>query len=114
MIERDRRIYCVDFERKLLFLDDGRVWRIAAKCIAVDIFEGHRPNIARLIQRVYLPETWDEFAYQAQLILDCHRILSASVMIEDSRRGDWYRAIVLNEETYENALIRIPRYCKIA
>ena len=57
--------------------------------------------------------SWALFAYQARKVLDCHQIVSASIMVHDEDYG-WSRGDLLNKTTYKSALSRLQKNCTIA
>jgi len=106
-IEDGRSLHYVDVPRKLLYMSDGRAFPLANRCVPVEILEGHRNVVRTQTRRIYLPQSWEEFSTHSQLALDCHKVLSANVMKKDGKYNDWYRAQLLNKDTYSTAIHNI-------
>ena len=107
MFELENKLHAADIKRNLIYMPNGNIMRIAQKKIPVDLVESHRNILKAKTKRIFLPQTWEEFSYQAQLILDTHKIKSAHVMKKDGREHDFFRATLLNKTTYSKALVRI-------
>jgi hypothetical protein len=106
-IEDGRSLHYVDVPRKLLYMSDGRTFPLANRSVPVELLEGHRNVVRTQTRRIYLPQSWEEFSTQSQLVLDCHKVLSANVMKKDGKYNDWYRAQLLNKDTYSTAIHNI-------
>jgi hypothetical protein len=110
--DKDFDVYCVDFKSSLLHLPDGGILALERGPLCVDLMPSSENVRESKTRRIQVPTSWSLFAYQARKVLDCHHVVSASVM-EYTEQG-WTRGDMLNAETYQSALPRIQHDAIIA